>query len=76
MHIDTNSHRLKVNQNIFALGMVKNGCGQSGHRTLKLTRSREWIDRMKWFFHAGADWGKLKVISLISGWVSEIGVTS
>ena len=30
--------------------IVKNGCGQSVHRTLKLTVSREWIDGINWFF--------------------------
>ena len=28
-------------------GCDKNGCGQSGHGTLKLTLSQEWID----YFH-------------------------
>ena len=50
LNIDTNLHRLKVNQNIFALGMAKNGCGQFGHGTLKLTVSQEWNDGMNWFF--------------------------
>ena len=30
--------------------MVKNGCSHSGHGTLKLTLSQEWIDGMNWFF--------------------------
>ena len=47
--------------------MVKNGCGQSSHETLKLTVSQDW---MEWtdFFHAGSNSGKLKVISLIFEW--------
>ena len=27
--------------------MVRDGCGQPGHRTLKLTLYQEWIDAMK-----------------------------
>ena len=30
--------------------MVRNGSGQFGHRTLKLTLSQEWIDGMNWYF--------------------------
>ena len=30
--------------------MVKNGCGQSCHRTLKLTVSQKWTDGINWFF--------------------------
>ena len=41
--------------------MVENGCGQSGHGTLKLTVSQEWIDGMNWFLHAGVNSGNLKV---------------
>ena len=41
---------IKVDQNVFWVGMVKNGCVQSGQRTLKLTGFQEWIDGMKWFF--------------------------
>ena len=37
--------------------MAKNGCGQSGHRTLKLTVFQEWIDGMNWFFTC---WSKLR----------------
>ena len=29
--------------------MARNGCGQSGHGTLKLAVSQEWIDAMNWF---------------------------
>ena len=35
------SHKLKVDQKIFWVGIVKIGCGQPGHRTLKLTVSPE-----------------------------------
>ena len=37
--------------------MVKNKCDQSGHETLKLTVSQEWIDGMNWFF---AYWCKFR----------------
>ena len=48
MYADTNSHELKVYQKCL-VGMVKNGCGQCGHRTQKLTVSQlnemiEWAD--------------------------------
>ena len=33
--------------------MVRNGCGQSSGRTLKLTVSEEWTDRITDFLHAG-----------------------
>ena len=42
---------------ILWLGMLRNGCGQSGHRTIKLTVSQELFDRMNWFF---ACWCKLR----------------
>ena len=32
------------------VGLVKNGCGNSDHRTLKLTVFQEWIDGINWFF--------------------------
>ena len=32
------------------MSMVKNECGQSGHGTLKLTVSEDWMDGMNWFF--------------------------
>ena len=46
--------------------MLKNGCGQSGHGTLKLAVSQE---SMEWngFLHAHANSGKLKVYSMIFG---------
>ena len=43
--------------------MVRNGCGQSGHRTLKLAASQECTDGGKKFFNAGANSGKPKVAS-------------
>ena len=30
--------------------MLKNGCGQPGHGTLKLTVSQNWTDKTTWFF--------------------------
>ena len=42
--------------------MVKNGRDQSGYWTLKLTVSQEWT-----ILHAGANSGKLQVISMIFG---------
>ena len=45
------------------MGIVKNGCGQFGHGTLKFAVSGILI-----FLHAGANSGKLKVDSVIFGW--------
>ena len=42
---------------IFWVGMVWNGCDQSGYRTLKLTISQEGIDGINWFF---ARWCKFR----------------
>ena len=53
---------------MFWVGVVKNGCGQSGYRTLKLTVSQECTDGVSRFFNAGANSGKLKVASMIFGW--------
>ena len=53
--------KTKIWSKSFWLGMVENGCGQSGHGTLKLTVSQEWIDGMNWFLHAGVNSGNLKV---------------
>ena len=44
--------------------MVRDGCGPPGHRALK----NELIEK-KDFFSAGANSGKLKVISMIFGWI-------
>ena len=35
-------HKVKSWSKIFWVGMVKNGCGQSGHGTIKLTVSQKW----------------------------------
>ena len=43
--------------NILREGMVKDGCGHSGHRTLKLAVSQEWMDGINWF---SACWYKLR----------------
>ena len=49
-HAGTISHKLKADQNLCVWTFVKNGCGQSGHGTLKLTVSQKWKDGIKWFF--------------------------
>ena len=52
--------KIHINQKI-----IKNGCGKSGHGTLKLTASQKRIDGMK---------QKLTIISLIFEWMwSKIG---
>ena len=50
---------------ILGVGVVKNGCGQSGHRLLKLALSQEGM-----IFHANLNSGKLKVILIIIEWAS------
>ena len=51
------------------MGIVRNGEGQSGHGTVKLTVSQEWIDGMNWFLHAGANSEKLKpiLVGMVNG---------
>ena len=59
--------KLKADQK-FWVGIVKNDCGQSGHRTLKLTVSQKWADGINGFFACWYKLGKLKVDSMIFGW--------
>ena len=40
LHAGTISHKLKTDQNFCVWTFVKNGCGQSGRRTLKLKISK------------------------------------
>ena len=40
--------------------MLKNVCGQYGHRTLKLAVSLEWIDEMKLFIACRCKFRKAK----------------
>ena len=47
--------------------MVRDGCGQPGHRTLKFTLCLKWIDEWTDFLYAGANSGKLKVIQWFLG---------
>ena len=42
--------KIKSWSKFFGWAFAKNGCGQSGHGTLKLTVSRKWTDEIKWFF--------------------------
>ena len=51
--------------------MVKNGCGQSGQRTLKLLVSQKLTDRINYFLHTGANSRKLKVDSINFAWVQS-----
>ena len=41
LHAGTNLYKLRVALKFLGVGMVKNGCGQSGNGTLKLTVSKE-----------------------------------
>ena len=63
--IDENPHFLQI---FFWLGIVKNGCQQSGLWTLKLTVSQGRADGINWFFlHTGTNSGKQKVDLMIFG---------
>ena len=55
----------KWNLENIGVGVVKNGCGQSGHRLLKLALSQEGM-----IFNANLNSGKLKVILIIIEWAS------
>ena len=48
--------------------MVRNGCGQSSGRTLKLTVSEEWTDRITGFLRGDIDSQKLKADQTFFGW--------
>ena len=48
LHVDTNSHKLKLDQKV--LGCAWSEMGQSVHRTLTLTVFQEGIDGINWFF--------------------------
>ena len=51
------------------LGMVKNECGHSGLRTLKLAVSQKGINGMNWYFWCVYEnSGKPKVTLIIFGW--------
>ena len=59
---------MKINLQGLRIGIVKNGCGQSCDRTLKLTVSEEWTDRINWFF---AYWYRL---TKIKSWLNYFWV--
>ena len=42
--------KIKSWSKFFWMGMARKGCGQSGHRILKLAVSQKWINWMNWFF--------------------------
>ena len=42
--------KLNLDQLFFWMGMVRNGCAQSGCKTLKLNVSQEWAVGINWFF--------------------------
>ena len=56
------------------MGVVKNGCGQSGLGTLKLTASKEWTVRITDFLYVDTDSQKLKTDQKFFGWAwSKMG---
>ena len=62
LHVDTNSHELKVDWKFLGVGMVKDGYIKN--------------ELMEWtvFLHAGANSGKLKLISIVFEWMlSKLG---
>ena len=57
--------------------MVKNGCGQSCDRTLKLAVFEEWTDGIIDFLHVDTDSQKLKADQKFIGWIwSKMDVAS
>ena len=59
----------------FGVAMVKNGSGQCGPGTLRLTLSQKWMDGMNWFFECLCKFRKAIFISIIFGWIrSKMGV--
>ena len=60
LHVNTWSQKLKADQKFFGWAFVKNGWGQSGHRTLKLTVSQKWADGIKGFFSFRYEFRKAK----------------
>ena len=59
LHTGRNFMQIERWLKIFGVSMVKNGCGQSLDRALKLTVSEEWTDGIKWFFacwHIHKNW--------------------
>ena len=56
---------------ILGIGMVRNGCGQSGDGTLKLTVSEEWADRITDFLYVYTDLQKLKADQNVLGGHSQ-----
>ena len=67
LHAGTNSCKIKVLQN-FEVGMVTNGCCQSGDGTLQLTVNKDWTDGITDFFHVDTDSQKLKADQNFFGW--------
>ena len=61
-------HKIKCWSNIFWVGMVKNGCGQSGHGNLKLTVPQKWTNGINWFF---SSWYKFR---RAKSWFNDFGV--
>ena len=55
----------------FWVGMVRNGCDQSGGETLKLTVTEGWTDRINWFFAYWYRFSKIKGWSIIF-WVGMV----
>ena len=51
--------------------MARIGCGQCGHKALKLVVSQEWIDEMDWFLHGGANPRKQKTC-FNDFWVGQV----
>ena len=53
--------------------MFRDGCGQPGHRTLKLTVSREWLDGMNKVFACWCQFRKAKS-SFKDFWVDAVKI--
>ena len=64
--------KIKSWSKVFLIGLLKNGCRQSGSGNLKLTLSKKKRQMEETnFLHAGTNSGKLKAESLILGGCSH-----
>ena len=77
MHVDTNLHKLKVEQNIFGWAWPEMGVASL------ITGLQNWLYlkneliKLTDFLHGGANSGKQKVVSMIFGWAwSKLGVVN
>ena len=69
--------QIKSRLKILGVGLIKNGCGQSCDRTLKLTLSEEWTSWINWFFACRftkiKSWSKIYWVGMIKNGCGQCG---